>query len=123
VVLVALLYGIGAHGIMTLNDFKALEGDRQTGVRSLPVTLGPARAARLACWVMALPQVAVVGLLLAWDRPSHGLAVLGLLAAQGAAMRVLLRDPRGRAPWYNGTGIVLYISGMMVAAFALRGLA
>ena len=123
VVLVAMLYGIGAHGIMTLNDFKALEGDRQTGVRSLPVTLGPARAARLACWVMALPQVAVVGLLLVWDRPWHGLAVLGLLAAQGAAMRVLLRDPRGRAPWYNGTGIVLYISGMMVAAFALRGLA
>jgi chlorophyll synthase len=123
VVLVALLYGIGAHGIMTLNDFKALEGDRQTGVRSLPVTLGPARAARLACWVMALPQVAVVALLVAWDRPWHGLAVLGLLAAQGVAMRVLLRDPRGRAPWYNGTGIVLYISGMMVAAFALRGLA
>ena len=26
---------------MTLNDFKALEGDRATGVRSLPVTLGP----------------------------------------------------------------------------------
>ena len=122
VVLVALLYGIGAHGIMTLNDFKALEGDRQTGVNSLPVTLGPARAARLACVVMAVPQVAVAGLLIFWDRPWHGLVVLGLLAAQGAAMQVLLRDPRGKAPWYNGTGIVLYISGMMVAAFALRGL-
>ena len=122
VVLVALLYGIGAHGIMTLNDFKALEGDRQTGVNSLPVTLGPARAARLACVVMAVPQVGVAGLLMLWDRPWHGLAVLVLLAAQGAAMRVLLRDPRGKAPWYNGTGIVLYISGMMIAAFALRGL-
>lgn len=122
VVLVALLYGIGAHGIMTLNDFKALEGDRQTGVNSLPVTLGPARAARLACVVMAVPQVAVAALMMLWDRPWHGLAVLALLAAQGAAMRVLLRDPRGKAPWYNGTGIVLYISGMMVAAFALRGL-
>ena len=121
-VLVALLYGIGAHGIMTLNDFKALEGDRQTGVNSLPVTLGPERAARLACIVMAVPQVVVAGLLILWDRPWHGLAVLALLAAQGAAMRVLLRDPRGKAPWYNGTGIVLYISGMMVAAFALRGL-
>jgi chlorophyll synthase len=122
VVLVALLYGIGAHGIMTLNDFKALEGDRQTGVNSLPVTLGPEKAARLACLVMAVPQVAVAGLLALWDRPWHGLAVLALLAAQGAAMRVLLRDPRGKAPWYNGTGVVLYISGMMVAAFALRGL-
>ena len=122
VVLVALLYGIGAHGIMTLNDFKALEGDRQTGVNSLPVTLGPEKAARLACLVMAVPQVAVAGLLALWDRPWHGLAILALLAAQGAAMRVLLRDPKGKAPWYNGTGVVLYISGMMVAAFALRGL-
>jgi chlorophyll synthase len=36
----AVLYGLGAHGIMTLNDFKAIEGDKQMGVRSLPVQLG-----------------------------------------------------------------------------------
>ena len=120
VIVIALLYGIGAHGIMTLNDFKALEGDRQMGVNSLPVTLGPERAARLACWVMAVPQVAVIGLLLFWDKPLHALGVTGLLLAQFLAMRVLLRDPKGKAPWYNGTGIVLYISGMMVTAFALR---
>ena len=33
--MMAALYAFGAHGIMTLNDFKALEGDRQHGVRSL----------------------------------------------------------------------------------------
>jgi chlorophyll synthase len=71
---------------------------------------------------MAVPQVAVVGLLTVWGKPWHAVAVLALVLLQGAAMRVLLRDPKGRAPWYNGTGIVLYISGMMVAAFALRGL-
>jgi chlorophyll/bacteriochlorophyll a synthase len=120
VVAVALLYGIGAHGIMTLNDFKALEGDRQTGVASLPVTLGPERAARVACWVMALPQVLVIGLLAYWDRPWHALAVAVLLAAQGWAMSVMLRDPRAKAPWYNGTGVLFFITGMMVAAFALR---
>ncbi len=123
VVVVALLYGIGAHGIMTLNDFKALEGDAQRGVRSLPVTLGPERAAKVACWGMALPQVAVLALLILWERPNHA-AIIGVtLIAQFAAMRVLLRDPKGKAPWYNGTGISLYVSGMMVAAFALRGLA
>ncbi|MCX7301626.1 MAG: chlorophyll synthase ChlG [Rhodobacterales bacterium] len=122
VVVIALLYGIGAHGIMTLNDFKALEGDRQMGVHSLPVTMGPERAAWIACWVMAVPQVAVFGLLFAWGKPFHALALAALLVAQGAAMRVLLRDPKGKAPWYNGTGIVFYISGMMIAAFALRGL-
>ncbi|PWG15796.1 chlorophyll synthase ChlG [Salibaculum griseiflavum] len=121
-VAIALLYAIGAHGIMTLNDFKALEGDRQTGVNSLPVTLGPERAARVACWVMGLPQVAVIALLLSWGRPVHALVIAVLLAAQVLAMRVLLTDPKGRAPWYNATGVSLYVSGMMVAAFALRNM-
>ncbi len=123
IVLVAALYALGAHGIMTLNDFKALEGDRQTGVNSLPVTLGPARAAHVACWGMALPQVLVIALLALWDRPWQALAIGLLLMVQLLAMRTLLRDPKGRAPWYNGTGVLLYVAGMMVAAFALRGLA
>ena len=122
VVIVALLYGIGAHGIMTLNDFKALKGDRQMGVNSLPVTMGPARAARMACVVMALPQIAVIALLFAWGKPVHGAIVLALLAGQALAMRVLLNDPEGRAPWYNGTGVLAYVSGMMVTAVALGGL-
>ena len=105
---------------MTLNDFKALEGDRQMGVNSLPVTLGPERAARVACWVMTLPQVAVISLLFLWDRPWHALAVCALLAAQFWAMRVMLADPKAKTPWYNGTGVLFYVGGMMVTAFALR---
>ncbi len=122
IVTIALLYALGAHGIMTLNDFKALEGDTKMGVNSLPVTLGPRRAAIVACWGMAVPQTVVIALLFFWDKPYHALAITAMLAAQLAAMRVLLRDPKGRAPWYNGTGVTLYVSGMMVAAFALRGI-
>ncbi len=123
IVVVAVLYGLGAHGIMTLNDFKALEGDRATGVRSLPVVLGPEVAARIACIGMALPQTLVIAMLLIWGKPMHAGAIAVLLMAQFAAMQVLFRDPKGKAPWYNGTGVLLYVSGMMVAAFALRGLA
>lgn len=122
VVVIAVLYGIGAHGIMTLNDFKALKGDRETGVNSLPVVLGPERAARLACWVMALPQVVVIALLLYWGRDAHAAAIFALLIGQVLAMRILLRDPKARAPWYNGAGVTLYVSGMMIAAFAIRSL-
>ena len=122
-VVIAALYAFGAHGIMTLNDFKALEGDRLHGVRSLPVTLGPEVAARIACTVMGMAQALVVALLLIWGAPLHALAVAALLAGQVAAMRILFRDPKGKAPWYNGTGVVMYVAGMMVAAFALRGLA
>lgn len=120
---IALLYAFGAHGIMTLNDFKALEGDRQHGVRSLPVVLGPEVAAKIACTVMGMAQLLVVALLVIWGKPWHALAVAAVLIAQVAAMRVLLRDPKGKAPWYNGTGVVLYVTGMMISAFAIRGLA
>ncbi len=122
VVTMALLYAFGAHGIMTLNDFKALEGDRQHGVRSLPVTLGPDVAARVACTVMGLAQALVIALLLIWDRPWHALAVTALLVAQVWAMKTLLSDPKGRAPWYNATGVAMYVSGMMITAFAIRSL-
>ena len=122
IILIALLYGIGAHGIMTLNDFKALEGDRQMGVNSLPVTLGPRRAAQVACWVMTLPQLGVIALLFSWDRVLYAGGIALLVAVQLWAMTVLFKDPKGRAPWYNGTGVMLYVSGMMIAAFALRGM-
>ena len=118
---IAVLYGVGAHGIMTLNDFKAIAGDRATGLRSLPVTLGPDRAARLACWIMGLPQLGVIGLLGYWNHPFHALGVAAMLAIQLAAMRVLLRDPEARTPWYQGMGILFYISGMMIAATAIGG--
>lgn len=121
-VMIAALYAFGAHGIMTLNDFKALEGDRQHGVRSLPVVLGPEVAAKIACTVMGMAQLLVVALLVIWGQPWHALAVMALLLAQIAAMRVLLRDPKGKAPWYNGTGVVLYVCGMMISAFAIRGM-
>ena len=123
IILIALLYSIGAHGIMTLNDFKSVEGDRQMGLKSLPVQLGVSGAARLACAVMAIPQLVVVGLLWQWDQPHHALAVAGLLVAQFALMNRLLSDPKGQASWYNATGTTLYVLGMLVSAFALRGLA
>jgi len=122
ITLIAAIYAAGAHGIMTLNDFKAVEGDRRMGVRSLPVQLGEDRAARFACVVMAVPQVAVIGLLLGFGRPWHALVVAALLAAQLALMPRLLSDPKKQAAWYNATGTTLYVLGMLAAAFALRSL-
>lgn len=119
IVAVALLYSIGAHGIMTLNDFKSVEGDTRMGLGSLPVQLGVERAARLACWVMALPQVVVIALLFSWGALWHALAIAVLLAVQGGLMLRLLKQPKALAPWYNATGVTLYVSGMMITAFAL----
>jgi chlorophyll/bacteriochlorophyll a synthase len=72
--------------------------------------------------VMALPQVVVVAILMLWDRPLHAAAVAAVLAAQIFLMPRLLRDPRGNAAWYNATGVTLYVSGMLISAFAVRTL-
>ncbi|MFO1121166.1 MAG: chlorophyll synthase ChlG [Hyphomicrobiales bacterium] len=122
IIIVALLYSIGAHGIMTLNDFKSVEGDQQMGLRSLPVQLGVGNAARLACIVMAVPQVVVIALLWTWSQPAYAAGVALLLLAQFFLMRRLLSDPRAQAPWYNATGTTLYVLGMLVSAFALRSI-
>jgi chlorophyll synthase len=120
--LLALLYSIAAHGIMTLNDFKSVEGDRQMGVGSLPVRLGVERAARTACWVMVLPQLGVILLLLEWQRPLHALAVLLLILGQIKLMQRFVAAPAERALQLSAFGVPLLVTGMMVAAFALRGL-
>ena len=115
------LYSLGAHGIMTLNDFKAVEGDRVMGVRSLPVTLGVSNAARLACAVMALPQIAVVMLLARWGHDVSAMIVAALVVVQFGLMTRLLRDPKRFAPWYNATGTTAYVLGMLAAALGLGG--
>ena len=119
----ALLYSWGAFGIMVLNDFKAIEGDRAMGVRTLPVQLGVASSAALACVVMAVPQVVVVGLLVKNARPIEAAVVAALLGLQLVVMAYFVRQPRKRAPLYNATGTTFYVLGMMVSAFAVRALA
>ena len=122
ILLVAALYSVGAHGIMTLNDFKSIGGDTALGLRSLPVQLGAARAARLACLVMGAAQLAVIACLALWNAWPHAALVAVSLAVQGLAMRRLLSDPEAHAPWYNATGVTLYVLGMLVTAVALRGI-
>ncbi len=118
----ALLYSVGAHGIMTLNDFKAIEGDRQMGVASLPVQLGAQGAARVACWMMWLPQVAVAALLWSWALPWHALAVLALSLMQWPMMATFLKNPIDKALQMSAFGVPLFVSGMMVSAWGLRQL-
>lgn len=121
ILLVLLLYSVGAHGIMTLNDFKAVEGDKATGLRSLPVTLGVRPAAIIACVVMALAQIAVIAVLFFQALPLSATIVALLTMLQLLLMVRLVGDPAKYAPWYNATGVSLYVFGMLAAALGLGG--
>ncbi len=121
IIWLALLYSLGAHGIMTLNDFKAISGDRMMNVRTLPVQLGADTAARVACAVMIIPQLVVIGLLMHWQQPIAAGIVALLVVGQLALARRFLSDPIRFATWFSGFGVTLYVSGMLASAFAVRG--
>ena len=114
------LYSIGAHGIMTLNDFKAIEGDKKMGIRSLPVQLGADSAAKVACLIMLVPQVIVCIYLYLIDQAWHSLGVFMLIMIQIVLMKFFISKPIERAIFYSGFGVPLFVSGMMVAAFGIR---
>ena len=120
IVAMAACYSVGAHGIMTLNDFKSIEGDRRVGIDSLPAQLGVDRAARLACATMILAQVVVIVCLGFWGAVGSAAWVGVLLVAQLVLMVRFLGDPRERAIEFSGFGVSLYVLGMAVTAFALR---
>jgi len=120
ILLLAVLYGVGAHGIMTLNDFKAIKGDREMGIDSLPVLLGPGRAAQVACATMAASQFVVIALLLSWARFVEAGVIVLLLIGQIVMMRRFLRAPVAGAVWYSGFGVPLFVLGMMASAVAVR---
>jgi chlorophyll/bacteriochlorophyll a synthase len=121
IVVAAVFYSIGAHGIMTLNDFKAIEGDRRMGVGSLPVKLGVEPAAYVASAVMLMPQWVVLTMLLVIGKPWHALTIGVLMLVQFGIMRWFVQSPRERALYLSAFGVPFSVAGMMVTAFAIRG--
>ena len=120
--LLAGLYSASAHGIMTLNDFKAIEGDRQMGVRSLPVQLGAKKAAQVSAALMLIPQVFVLMLLLYLGKQSYAMVIGALMIGQLFLLIEFLKRPIQKALFYSGFGVPLLVSGMMVAAFAINSM-
>jgi chlorophyll synthase len=69
---------------------------------------------------MIVPQLAVIGLLFSWVQPVHAAAVAALVMVQITLMVRFLDDPVARATWLSGLGVTVYVSGMMISAFAAR---
>jgi chlorophyll synthase len=119
-VVLACLFSLGAHGLMTLNDFKSLEGDRALGLRSIPVMLGERKAMLQAVTFINFFQAAAMAYVLfngAWIAA----AVMNiLLIVQLPMQRKLGRDPKRNAPWYCASGIPPFCWSMLTAALALR---
>jgi chlorophyll synthase len=119
-VIIAVLYSVGAHGIMTINDFKSIEGDRQMGIRTIPVQLGPWGAAWIAVLTMDAAQLFVILNLAAMGEWITAGIITALLLGQLPLQATFIRAPREKAIFYNATGTMLFVWGMLAAAIGLR---
>jgi chlorophyll synthase len=119
-IVLATLYSLGSHGLMTLNDFKSYEGDKRLGLRSLPVMLGPHGAITAAIAIINIFQVLAI-VYVAYHRqwwPAAAMAILFLV--QLPMQRKLVTDPAKLAPWYCASAIPPFVWGMLAAALAVR---
>jgi chlorophyll synthase len=114
------LYSLGSHGLMTLNDFKSYEGDKRLGLQSLPVMLGLDGALRAAFAFIDVFQVLAIGYVLAHRMWLAGGVMIVLFVIQLPMQRKLSTDPKGLAPWYCASAIPPFVWGMLVSALALR---
>ncbi len=116
----AIIFSLGAHGIMTLNDFKSIVGDNIRKVASIPVQLGEKNAAILASVVMDIAQLAAIAILLSKGSMTAATIASGLLVMQLPMQKILVDKPGEKAVWYNAFGTLLYVLSMMVCAVGIR---
>lgn len=119
-ILLAVIYGLGAHGIMTINDFKSVAGDRLMGLRSIPALYGEANAARIAVVIINAAQLVCTALLFAWGHWIVGLISIACMALQLPQQIKLIQNPtQPQAVRYNIVAIPPYVWGMLAAAIGL----
>jgi chlorophyll synthase len=116
----ATLYSLGSHGLMTLNDFKSIDGDRRLGLRSIPAMLGTHAALRVAFAFIDVFQVAAIAFVAFHTMWLCAGVMLLLFAVQLPMQRRLATDPAALAPWYCASAIPPFVWGMLVAALAVR---
>ena len=119
--IIAGLYSVGAHGIMTINDFKSMDGDRVSGINTIPVMLGAWGASWMAVLTMNVAQLFVIMMFVVSQHWIVAAIITALFVAQLPLQRKFMQDPRGRAVFYNASGTTLFVWGMLVAAIGIRG--
>lgn len=121
-VLIALLYSFGAHGIMSINDYKSIAGDKASGIRTIPVLYGPQKAAVLIVATMILAQLGVLAAFLVWQQWLAALVISVIILIQVPLQRQFLRDPEGQYLRFSAIGVSVYVWGMMAAAIGVRAI-
>ena len=107
-------------GIAVVNDFKAVEGDRQLGLKSLPVMFGVQSAAWICVLMIDVFQGGMAAYLMAIHKNLYAVLLILLIIPQITFQDMyFLRDPLENDVKYQASAQPFLVLGMLVMAIAL----
>lgn len=120
IIILTLFYSLAGLGIAVVNDFKSVEGDRQLGLKSLPVMFGIGTAAWICVLMIDLFQLGIAAYLVSIHQNLYALILLLLVIPQITFQDMyFLRNPLENDVKYQASAQPFLVLGMLVAALAL----
>jgi chlorophyll synthase len=120
IVILTLIYSMAGLGIAVVNDFKSVEGDRQLGLKSLPVMFGVTTAAWICVIMIDVFQAAIAGYLISIGQNLYATILLLLVIPQITFQDMyFLRNPLENDVKYQASAQPFLVLGMLVAGLAL----
>jgi chlorophyll synthase len=120
IVILTLFYSLAGLGIAVVNDFKSVEGDRQLGLKSLPVMFGIGTAAWICVLMIDLFQAGIAAYLISIHQNLYAAILLLLVIPQITFQDMyFLRDPLKNDVKYQASAQPFLVLGMLVAGLAL----
>ena len=118
--MLTLIYSMAGLGIAVVNDFKAVEGDRQLGLKSLPVMFGVQTAAWICVLMIDVFQGGMAAYLMSIDKNLYAVLLILLIIPQIVFQDMyFLRDPLENDVKYQASAQPFLVLGMLVMAIAL----
>jgi chlorophyll/bacteriochlorophyll a synthase len=120
IMILTLFYSLSGLGIAVVNDFKSVEGDRQLGLKSLPVMFGIQTAAWICVLMIDVFQAAIAGYLIYIHENLYATILVLLIIPQIVFQDMyFLRDPLKNDVKYQASAQPFLVLGMLVAGLAL----
>lgn len=120
IVLLTLFYSLAGLGIAVVNDFKSVEGDRQLGLKSLPVMFGVTTAAWICVLMIDVFQAGVATYLMGIHQNLYAVILILLIIPQITFQDMyFLRNPLENDVKYQASAQPFLVLGMLVTALAL----
>ena len=120
IAILTLIYSLAGLGIAVVNDFKSVEGDRQLGLKSLPVMFGITTAAWICVIMIDVFQAGIAGYLISIQENLYATIVLLLIIPQIIFQDMyFLRNPLENDVKYQASAQPFLVIGMLITGLAL----